>query len=236
MKVELIYEQTCPNIEAARTRLVQAFHSARIPAKWCEWEVGQPETPEYARRYGSPTILVDGNDVSGRDSQASSNSCRLYETDAGYEPVPTVKQIAGVLGQAASDGTVARKSRSVSIAALPSLGVVLLPKLTCPICWPAYTALLSSAGISFVNYTPYLLPTVAILLAITLCALAYRAPARRGYGPFWLGLLGSFSVLTGKFTIENDLVLYLGVALLVGASLWNIWPHRLRKRTTPISA
>lgn len=235
MNVELIYEKTCPNIEAARTRLVQAFHRAHIPPKWCEWEVTQSDTPDYARGYGSPTILVEGNDVSGEHNQAGGNSCRLYPTGNGYEPVPTVNKIAGALSRAASNSTVAGKSRGFSIAALPSLGVALVPKLTCPICWPAYTALLSSAGISFVNYTPYLLPTIAILLVISLCALAYRAQARRGYGPFWLGLLGSFVTLIGKFVIENDLTLNLGIALLVAASLWNIWPRKLRQRTTPIS-
>ena len=235
MNVELIYERTCPNIEAARTRLVQAFHRAHIPPNWCEWEVSQPETPEYARQYGSPTILVDGNDVSGDGDQASGNSCRLYATATGYEPAPTVKQIARTLSQAASNDTAGGESRGFSVAALPSLGVALLPKLTCPICWPAYTALLSSAGISFVNYTPYLLPTIAILLVISLCALAYRAPARRGYGPFWLGLLGSFITLIGKFVSENDLALYLGIGLLVAASLWNILPRKLRQPAAPIS-
>lgn len=235
MYVELIYERTCPNIEAARARLIHAFHRSNMPAKWCEWEVSQPETPEHARQYGSPTILVDGNDVSGDDNQASSNSCRLYATGTGYESAPTVEQIAGALIQATNNSSVAHKSRGFSIATLPSLGVVLLPKLTCPICWPAYTALLSSAGISFVNYTPYLLPTTALLLVISLWALACRAPARRGYGPFWLGLLGSSSILTGKFIFENDAALYLGAGLLVGASLWNIWPHKLGPRTPPIS-
>ena len=76
----------------------------------------------------------------------------------------------------------ANGSKGLGIAALPSVGVALLPKLTCPVCWPAYTALLSSLGISFVDYTPYLLPTVAIFLAVALSALAYRAKARRGYG------------------------------------------------------
>ena len=119
--------------------------------------------------------------------------------------------------------------KRLGMAALPAVGVALLPKLTCPVCWPAYTALLSSVGISFVDYTPYLLPTVAVFLAITLWALAYRAPARRGYGPFWLGVLGALGVLAGKFIFESELGLYLGTGVLVGASLWNIWPRRQTK-------
>ena len=232
MNVELIYEQTCPNIVLARTRLLQAFHCVRLSPKWCEWEVSQPETPKHACQFGSPTILVDGNDVSGDGHVASGNSCRLYATGTGFEPVPTVEQIARKLRDAAVPGGAG--GLGLGIAAIPSVGVALLPKLTCPVCWPAYTALLSFAGISFVDYTPYLLPTVAVFLAITLSALAHRARARRGYGPFWLGVLGSLSVLIGKFIIESGLGLYVGIGLLVGASLWNIWPLSLKRPSNPI--
>lgn len=235
MKVELIYERTCPNVEAARTRLMQAFDGLHLPAKWLEWEVSRPETPEYARQYGSPTILVDGNDVSGELNHADGDSCRLYAADTGYEPVPPMEQITAALRQAASDAAIPHRSGRLSFAALPSVGIVLLPKLTCPICWPAYTALLSSAGISFVNYTPYLLPTVAVLLTVSLVTLAFRAPARRGYGPFWLGLLGSLGILAGKFMVENDFVLYAGIGLLVGASLWNMLPRRFMRPAAQIS-
>ena len=158
MNVELIYERTCPNIEAARTRLIQAFHRARLSATWCEWEMSALETPEYARQYGSPTILIDSKDVSGDGHQASSNICRLYTTAIGYEGVPAVEQIARMLREASTPSP----ARGLGLAALPSVGVALLPKLTCPFCWPAYTALLSSVGISFVDYTPYLLPTIAV--------------------------------------------------------------------------
>lgn len=233
MKVELIYEQSCPNIEAARARLIKAFHHIGLPATWHEWEVSEPDTPEYARHYGSPTILVDGKDVSGNAAQPNGgNSCRVYASDNGYEPVPPIRQIAGALAQAAKANS---KSRGLGMTALPSVGIALLPKLTCPVCWPAYTALLSSAGIGFIDYTPYLLPVISIFLAITLLALAYRARARRGYGPFWIGVAGSISVLIGKFIMENEFALYFGVALLIGASLWNIWPRNVRRQLEPIS-
>lgn len=114
--------------------------------------------------------------------------------------------------------------RRLGLAAFPSVGVALLPKLTCPVCWPAYTALLSSVGINFVDYTPYLLPTLTAFLLIALWALAYRARARRGYGPLALGALGAVAVLAGKFLFESDVGLYSGAGLLLGAALWNLWP------------
>lgn len=111
------------------------------------------------------------------------------------------------------------------LAAVPSVGVALLPKLTCPVCWPAYTALLSSVGINFVDYTPYLLPTLTVFLAITLWALGYRAGARRGYGPLALGVVGAVALLVGKYVFESDPAMYSGAGLLLGAALWNIWPR-----------
>gem|GEM_PF-4625209 len=37
-----------------------------------------------------------------------------------------------------------------SIVALPAIAISLLPSVTCPACWPAYAALLSSVGVSVV--------------------------------------------------------------------------------------
>ena len=117
------------------------------------------------------------------------------------------------------------RAKGWGIAVLPSIGMALLPKLTCPVCWPAYTALLSSVGIHFIDYTPYLLPTLSAFLAITVWALAFRARSRRGYGPFGLGVLGAGAVLMGKFAFEHDAGVYAGAMLLVVASVWNLWPR-----------
>jgi len=227
MKIELVYEQTCPHIAAARTRLMRAFQHAGLVPRWSEWDVGLEDTPERVRRYGSPTVLVDGKDVVGEELQASGGCCRLYPSGSGFESVPPLDRIVRALRQAAEFGG----TRRWGVSIVPSVGVALLPKLTCPLCWPAYTALLSTAGIGFIDYTPYLLPLTTVFLAITLWALGYRAQLRRGFGPFWLGVLGSISIVAGKFILENQAGLYVGVAILLGASLWNIWPQKMNRRT-----
>lgn len=223
MTVELIYEKTCPNIEAAREQLLQAFTESGMPPKWQEWEVSDPAAPQHIHGYGSPTILVDRQDVSGQMKQGDDYCCRIYNhgKDAS-KGVPAVMDISRFLKKANV------KSRQVSgirlnSAALPAIGVALLPQLSCPACWPAYTGLLSSFGIGFVNYTPYLLPLTLLFLLISLAALAYRAPTRRGYKPLGVGLLACVILLIGKFQFESDLAMYAGLILLVGASLWNTW-------------
>jgi mercuric ion transport protein len=114
-----------------------------------------------------------------------------------------------------------------SLVALPGVGVSLLPKLACPLCWPAYAGLLSSVGLGFLISTKYLLPLTIAFLVIALGALAFRAKNRQGYGPFVLGLIAAIGVLVGKFDWDSNPALYGAVVLLVVASLWNAWPHRV---------
>jgi mercuric ion transport protein len=112
------------------------------------------------------------------------------------------------------------------LATIPSMGAALLPVGVCPACWPAYAGLLSSFGFGFLPQKTYLLPLTAAFLALAVASLAYHAGSRRGYGPLLAGLVASAIVLIGKFALDSTPLLYLGIAALVGASLWNAWPHR----------
>lgn len=112
-----------------------------------------------------------------------------------------------------------------TLVAIPGIGVSLLPKLACPLCWPAYAGLLSSVGLGFLISSKYLLPFTAVFLVLALGALAFRARRRHGYGPFLLGLVAAVGVIVAKFQWESNLSLYGAVGLLVVASLWNSWPR-----------
>jgi hypothetical protein len=113
-----------------------------------------------------------------------------------------------------------------SLLTIPGVGVSLLPKLICPVCWPAYAGIVSSLGLSFLIGTTYLLPVTAGFLAVSAGALGFRARHRRGYGPLWMGLLAAIIVLVGKFQLESNATTYGGIAILVIASVWNVWPRR----------
>jgi hypothetical protein len=119
-----------------------------------------------------------------------------------------------------------------TLLTVPGLGVSLLPKLACPLCWPAYAGLLSSVGLGFLVSTKYLLPVTTAFLAIAVGALAFRAMSRHGYGPFILGALAAVGVLMGKFYWESSPTIYVAVAVLIVASVWNAWPHRVTPAVT----
>lgn len=124
VKVELIYDKACPNVESARSRLRRALVSAGIAPHWQEWEASAAETPSYARGYGSPTILVDGRDVAGEGPGPDGEGhCRIYALEAeGPSGVPAVDDIVRALktgrGSPAAVTTERRRGLAASSAAL----------------------------------------------------------------------------------------------------------------------
>ena len=98
MKIELIFEKTCPNIDAAREQLNKALSQAGLKPEWQEWEVSDPNVPGYALIYGSPTILVDEQDVSGLAPGDCKENCRIYDGDSGgMSGVPPLERIVNAL-------------------------------------------------------------------------------------------------------------------------------------------
>lgn len=76
MKVELIYFRGCPHAEQARTNLHRALESVGLDSTVEEWDRDDPDAPAYARAYASPTVLVDGRDVTGDVPLGGGASCR----------------------------------------------------------------------------------------------------------------------------------------------------------------
>jgi hypothetical protein len=106
IQIELVYEKTCPNTEAARSQLLQACTEAGIAPRWQEWEVSMPEAPAHVHGYGSPTILVNGQDISGNMIEGDDYCCRVYShgehTNKG---VPAVADIVRALKSAQKNDT-----------------------------------------------------------------------------------------------------------------------------------
>jgi len=94
--VDFIYDDDCPNVQAARAHLKQAFAAAGLAPSWTEHRIGARDLPQRVRGFGSPTILVDGQDVAGAAPQAD-HCCRIYATGGG---VPSVDLIAAALAKA----------------------------------------------------------------------------------------------------------------------------------------
>jgi len=230
MTVELIYDADCPNMAQARTILARALAASGWDARWTEWDRNAADSPPYVRGYGSPTVLVNGQDVAGVASSDGGSCCRLYRNGEGqFDGAPSVEQIAAALRRDAARGKEGASPLSgwkSSLATLPAFVAVLLPAGLCPACWPAYAGILSSLGLGLLIDAKFLFPLTAVLLALAVFALGYRANRRRGYGPLILGLSGAAAVLSFKFAVDWSILVYAGLAVLVAASIWNAWPIR----------
>jgi len=220
-QIELVYDKDCPNVEQARQNLREALRRADLPNTWQEWDRNNPASPDHAKRFGSPAILIDGKDVAGI-AQKAGNNCRVYpDGNSGFGGAPSVEKIVKALQ------THPRKSWAGAGGLLPVMGAAFLPKIVCPACWPAYSWLLGVMGLEFINYTPWLFPLTGVFLIPVLGMLAFRAGRRRGYGPFCMGLFGSILLMSGKFYFNLPPATYGGMTLLACAFIWNAWPLKM---------
>jgi multidrug transporter EmrE-like cation transporter len=216
-RVELIYDADCPNVAQARSLLIKAFTQTGVSARWREWERGASDSPDYANRYGSPTILVDGKDVAGAAPVAGAGACRVYADGEGkLSRTPPLDAVCSALLNA-FPGKPARTRWQTAAASFPAVGVALLPKLTCPLCFPAYAAILGALGLEFIDYTPYLLPLTAAFLVVTVGVMALQTQRTGVVYPLLLGIAASALVLIGKFHFESEWLTVGSIVLLVAS-------------------
>ena len=100
MQIQLLYFRGCPHVEAARQALAQALRAVEDPPPVAEIDVTDPSTPVELRAWGSPTILIDGVDVTG--GEASGSSCRLYP-DSDRKGAPPLAAIQSALQRRARE-------------------------------------------------------------------------------------------------------------------------------------
>lgn len=209
----------------ARTNLMLAFAQMNLEPRWIEREKSWRGNPAYVRRYGSPAVLVNGHDIVTGDQDAAPR-CRLYYSRDGVPGgVPDVDLIRSGLaeygmGRSSSASDIPLRH---TIVAMPGIAVALLPKLACPLCWPAYAALLSTLGLGFLLTSTALFWVTCVFLLGTVLMLAAGSRKRRVRAPAILAILAAAAILGGKFVFESSLSAYAGVALLVFATLWNAW-------------
>jgi hypothetical protein len=109
---------------------------------------------------------------------------------------------------------------------LPAAALYLLPSATCPACIAAYGGVLSALGLGFVMNDRVLGPVIATFLVIWIVSVAFSTRSHRHPGPLVATILGSAAVAGGRLAWDLSLLLYAGVAILVGAAIWNLWLKR----------
>jgi hypothetical protein len=96
-KIQLLVFDDCPLADAARSSLQTALDSLGL-REFEEIDLLDPATPDELRDWGSPTILVGGEDVTG-NVKGNALSCRVYD---GEMRVPDPDMIAQQIRRVAS--------------------------------------------------------------------------------------------------------------------------------------
>lgn len=99
----------------------------------------------------------------------------------------------------------------------------------CCLGFPALLAILSAVGLGFLINDAVLIPLLVLFLSVTLWGLYLGKRHHRSWMPFFVGAAGA--VLTfASIWIGSGLVMGVGIAGLIGASLLNVW---LKMRPLP---
>lgn len=170
MKIHLLYFDGCPNLEAARRAITEALAAEHVGVQVEEIDITAADAPEWARGWGSPTILIDGAELTGA-SRASGAACRLYPGGA-----PDVDALRRRL-RASSPPPPAVPARSAALPMLGAFTAALAASACCVL--PAVLALvgLSSTGlgVALAPYRPYFLIATGLTVAVGFW-LVYRKP------------------------------------------------------------
>ena len=92
--MQLLVFDECPLAPGARTVLERALERVgRARDDYTEVNLLDPATPKELASWGSPTILVDGRDVTGQ-SRGDAAGCRIYDTAS---QLPDLEQLIDAL-------------------------------------------------------------------------------------------------------------------------------------------
>jgi hypothetical protein len=94
-RIDLVYFEGCPNATKARDNLRAAIGHVGAELRWSEWDLMAESTPQKFRQHGSPTVLVNGTDVTGGGHDAVAMACRA-------DGAPSAETISEALSSHAS--------------------------------------------------------------------------------------------------------------------------------------
>ena len=97
MDVLIQYFDGCPGWTTARNRIELAAKALEAEAAVTFMKVESDEEAERIGFRGSPSILVEGNDLFPTEASTIGMSCRIYMVDGKAEGAPSVDQLVVAL-------------------------------------------------------------------------------------------------------------------------------------------
>lgn len=111
------------------------------------------------------------------------------------------------------------KKRAQLLIGLPAILVSVLPLITCPLCWPLYTTILTAMGVGFIDSVLILLPLMSTLILLAVVGYWIKARKSKNYWPVGIGFVAGIAMIIGKFLFVSDWLLWVGMGGFILASL-----------------
>lgn len=93
MQIDFLYYEDCPSHEKALARLQDVLEQESIQADITIHKIDTDEQAQEWRFVGSPTILANGEDIIPTDETFYSLTCRVYQVDGRFSPMPSAEMI-----------------------------------------------------------------------------------------------------------------------------------------------
>jgi hypothetical protein len=98
MNVQVLHIDECPNWQEAGTRTRQALDALGLVNVPVEFVLISTEGEAMSTGFaGSPTIVVDGEDLFPSEGRTADLACRIYLTERGLAGMPTLAQLERAL-------------------------------------------------------------------------------------------------------------------------------------------
>ncbi|MDL9981517.1 hypothetical protein [Microbacterium candidum] len=98
MKVEILHIDECPSWVEAGARTRRALDALGLEGIEVEYALIRTEEDAAALPFaGSPTIVVDGEDLFPSDGRTTDLACRVYVTETGLAGLPSQTQLDAAL-------------------------------------------------------------------------------------------------------------------------------------------
>ncbi len=98
MFVQVLFVEGCPNVDLALARLSRAASGAGVSITIDRRAVGDEAEAQALSMRGSPTILIDGIDVT-TGAASGSLSCRLYRAGGRIDGAPSLDELVAALSR-----------------------------------------------------------------------------------------------------------------------------------------
>jgi hypothetical protein len=93
MQIDLLYFDGCPSWQAGRDNLKAALEAEGVSAEVRMVRVENDDEAARLQFLGSPSFLVNGQDLWPEERICYNLSCRVYATPQGMKGAPTVEML-----------------------------------------------------------------------------------------------------------------------------------------------